>query len=371
MATYLIDRNNNFNLIRFVAASMVLYSHSFALATGSITGEPFVDILGMFVSNIAVDIFFVISGFLVTQSLLNRRNLIDFISARIFRIYPGLIVSVVFCVFIVGLYFTTLSMQSYLSDRETYRFLFKNSSLIFGLSDGYLPGVFENIPLKKAVNGSLWTLPLEIKMYAILAFVGVILVGIKKWSGRNFFRQAIVALAFMAIMANIFNYFSPFMNRKLLHLFLMFFTGSAFYLLRNRIVMSNRLAAIMFSALLFALVAQKGFLVLYVMFIAYLVIYLAFIPSGIIRQFNQLGDYSYGLYIYAFPVQQAIASLIPGVSVRVMFMLSFIVTLFFAVLSWHFIEKKFLVYSRNLGATSGLGIFSTWSSRSEYDLISE
>lgn len=355
LATYLVDRNNNFNLIRFAAASMVLYSHSFALSTGLMIREPLADILGMFLSNIAVDIFFVISGFLVTQSLLNRRNLIDFILARIFRIYPGLIGSIVFCVFIVGIYFTALSVQSYLSDRETYRFLFKNSSLIFGLSEGYLPGVFDNIPLRKAVNGSLWTLPLEIKMYVILAFVGVIIFAIKKWSGRNFFRPVIVAIVGMAIIANISNYFFPFMNKKLLHLFLMFFTGSAFFLLKNTIVISKRIAVLMFLVLLLAMVEQKVFFVLYVMFIAYLVICMAFIPSGIIRKFNQFGDYSYGMYIYAFPVQQSIASLIPGVSVFVMFMLSFLVTLFFAMLSWHFIEKKFLLYSRNLGTTSALG----------------
>jgi peptidoglycan/LPS O-acetylase OafA/YrhL len=73
-----------------------------------------------------------------------------------------------------------------------------------------------------------------------------------------------------------------------------------------------------------------------------LVLALAYLPGGFIRHFNRFGDYSYGLYIYAFPVQQSIAALIPGVGVAAMIALSFVVSLLLSIMSWHLIEKRAL-----------------------------
>lgn len=82
------------------------------------------------------------------------------------------------------------------------------------------------------------------------------------------------------------------------------------------------------------------FFVLYCLVLPILLLLLAYVPQGNIRRFNQSGDYSYGIYIYAFPVQQLIVTAIPGVSVPVMIGLSFVITLLLAMLSWHLIEKK-------------------------------
>ena len=71
---------------------------------------------------------------------------------------------------------------------------------------------------------------------------------------------------------------------------------------------------------------------------------LAYIPSGAIRGFNKYGDYSYGMYIYAFPIQQSVAALIPGISVLAMIVISFIITFILAFISWHVVEKKMLKY---------------------------
>ena len=78
----------------------------------------------------------------------------------------------------------------------------------------------------------------------------------------------------------------------------------------------------------------------YIPFIPYIVFYLAYIPKGRIRKFNTIGDYSYGIYIYAFPVQQSIIALFPYVKVYQMVILSLIVTLFLAYLSWQLVEEK-------------------------------
>lgn len=98
--------------------------------------------------------------------------------------------------------------------------------------------------------------------------------------------------------------------------------------------------------MLIVLVAAIGhryvFFVVYTLFIAYLLFFLAYVPAGHIRKYNLLGDYSYGIYIYAFPVQQSVAALVPGVSVLNMILISFPVTVFLSALSWHLLERRAL-----------------------------
>lgn len=122
----------------------------------------------------------------------------------------------------------------------------------------------------------------------------------------------------------------------------MFFTGSAFFILKNRIVLSHSIFFIFVVTLLLATLNRNAFIIVYVATLAYLLFYVAYIPSGIVRKYNKLGDYSYGFYIYAFPVQQSTAALLPGVSVFSMVIISSVVTLVLAAFSWHFLEKHAL-----------------------------
>ncbi len=338
------NRDNNFNLIRFVAASMVLFSHSFALSIGSGLAEPLRKTLDMTFGTIAVDIFFITSGFLITGSMLTKKNLVAFVWARVLRIYPALIIAMLFCVFVVGFYFTELSSYSYLSNPNILKFLLKNISL-FGGVNHYLPGVFEDVPYKGTVNGSLWTLPWEIRMYTILVLLGSISFPMKRF-GKILFGYTVVGIAFVSTMMYIFNNIAVFVDNdginNTLELLSMFFMGAAFYILKGKIALSNKIIVLMCLILSFSLVERRIFFIFYNLFIAYIVFYLAYIPSGKIRNFNKFGDYSYGLYIYAFPVQQSIAALVQNISVEIMLITSFSITLIIAVLSWHLIEKKFL-----------------------------
>jgi peptidoglycan/LPS O-acetylase OafA/YrhL len=160
-------RDNNFNLIRIIAASGVLVTHSFALVTGDKMSEPLRAQLGIPLGSLAVDTFFITSGFLVTASLLKRQSLLEFAWARCLRIFPALLAMLCLTVLGVGLFFSTLSSSQYLLDPQTYRYLARASVLVFGIVDG-LPGVFESNPLRGAVNGSLWTMPYEVWMYMLL-----------------------------------------------------------------------------------------------------------------------------------------------------------------------------------------------------------
>jgi len=160
------SRSNNFNLIRFISALLVLYSHHFILTNTHTNAEPFSNV-GMTLGSIAVDIFFITSGLLITASYYSRASLLSFAHARVLRIYPALIVCVLFCILIVGTAYTTLSLSEYFSDPKTFKFLKRNSLLLNDITYA-LPGVFSENHVKNAINGSLWTLPYEVKMYAIL-----------------------------------------------------------------------------------------------------------------------------------------------------------------------------------------------------------
>jgi peptidoglycan/LPS O-acetylase OafA/YrhL len=344
LSAYTLGRDNNFNLIRFIAAVLVLYSHSFPLALGIGPGlkEPMAELLGITLSTIAVDMFFITSGFLICASLYRDKNLKSFFWARVLRIYPALFVAALFSVFCVGLYFTSLSSSEFLSDKQTVKFLYKNMTLLTGTVSS-LPGVFTENPYPGVVNGSLWTLTYEVKMYIALTLIAGLLGFIeKKVRAKNFTTYAFTILAGLSLTGHIINHFHQFTSLNTLRFFATFFVGAAIYLNREKIIMSTKLHWILILTLLCATITTSSFYIAYYLTLPYLVFYLAYVPSGKIRSFNKLGDYSYGIYIYAFPVQQTVAATFKGISVFPMLFISFFITLGFAVLSWQLIEKNCL-----------------------------
>ncbi len=346
LSKYANNRDNNFNLLRFFAAFLVLYTHSFSLVSGNIFDEPMRVVLGMSLGDIAVDIFFVTSGFLITSSYFNRGNLAAFAWARILRIYPALIVAMLFCVLIVGILFTNLSLQDYFSDTQTYKYFFKNIILFFGV-EYYLPGVFENVPYPRAVNGSLWTLPYEVKMYTYLALILLGVTYIMKKTTYITFRNALLLITLMALLLLFINHFYPLRETstfvsKFLRLFSAFFMGATFYVWRDKIKIKSHYFFIFIITLIISSIQKDIFFIIYYLVLAYILFFIAYVPKGILRKFNNFGDYSYGMYIYAFPIQQSLLAIYPDISIFSMVLVSFIITLILSILSWNLVEKKFL-----------------------------
>lgn len=348
---YSSGRNNNFNIVRLIAASMVLVSHSFTLSTGNPDIEPFSRQIGLTLGTIAVYIFFVSSGFLVTGSLLSRKSILEFFLARALRIYPALWVSQVLTLAVVGLWFTSLSRREFFGHWVTWHSFLKNCFLLRGV-DVEFPGAFATVPFSVGgVNSSLWTLPIEVGMYLKLGLSWLFLQWLPRYGSRLF----VILVVAAALLSNVFD------AALSLHLpwrlpdfgwtlTAMFFSGAALKLLERRIPVSGWIAgALALLAAACLVPGEASFLIAFKLVLPYLVIYLALVPFHGRRRAREPGDYSYGIYIYAYPVQQSLAALLRHLTPLQMLCSSFPITLALAVLSWHLVEKHALRAKEQVG----------------------
>lgn len=333
-------RDNNFTLIRFLAAAAVLVSHSYALSTGNPAIEPLRAWLGLSMGDLAVGVFFLTSGFLVSGSLLSRRSVARFAVARALRIYPAMVVSVALTVLAVGVWFSTWPLHAYLSSGQTWRYIAMNSILVTGI-EYRLPGAFEHTPIRLAVNGSLWSLPYELAMYLLLV---VVWFGLARLTIRPLerFPLAMAVIFVLSMCVAVSGAGVPRVDPVVWPLMALFFAGSCLFAFRQRVVLDSRIFA---AALLLtgaSMAVPSAFGVVYLLTMPYLVLYLAYARGGFLRNFNRAGDYSYGMYIYAYPVQQSLAATFPGIPPLSMLAASFAITLTLAAASWHWIEKRAL-----------------------------
>lgn len=340
LALLATGHDNNLNLLRVSAAAMVLVSHSFVLTSGDPSAEPWLGRLGTTPGGLAVDIFFVISGFLVTASLERSRSLRRFAIARALRIYPALWVSLVLTLLMVGTWFTELSAQQFVQASQTWRWLGTNAFMV--TAEALLPGAFLHVPYSGAVNGSLWTLRWELRCYFFLGLVWWLLRWINRRGTLVTFRTVIFTVAVATSSINVALHLT---GRPVdyVQLGAMFFQGSVLWVLRDRVIIGWRTFGILGLAYLAgALLSPAAFRLANCVCLGWMALHLAYLPSGILRQYNRVGDYSYGIYIFAFPLQQAIVSSRPDLGPWTLALVSGISTTLVAILSWHCIEKRAL-----------------------------
>ena len=334
------DRDNNFNLLRLGAAAMVILGHSILLSGDLDNG------MGWALGYGAVNCFFVISGFLVCRSLLGRKSLGSYLAARALRIYPALLAAVLLCVFVLGLWMTPMDSATFLEHEVTRRFLWFNSLLIAGPVEVHLPTLFPDSPFPGQVNVPLWTLQYELAMYLLLALVYLLARALPAGRGHTFLCLAVTASALFCFAAFLANVASSDPRIGILpngvRFGAMFFTGASLYLWRRHVRLSHGTAILLCAIVLATGPWRPLFVVASWLSLPYLLLYLAYVPGGLIRSFNRLGDYSYGLYILAFPVQQLLVWYWPMIGPLTLFLAAMALTLPLAMLSWHAIERPML-----------------------------
>jgi peptidoglycan/LPS O-acetylase OafA/YrhL len=265
-------------------------------------------------------------------------GIVTYLRSRFLRIFPGLCVALLFNVLVIGPLFTTLPLPAYLGNGQTWRNLAVNSVLIGRLVqlEYSLPGVFENNPALAAINGSLWTLPYEVWLYIGLAVIWAI--GMLRSARRS---NSLFAILLGVSILSGFGWLTLAHGTlvNFLRFALFFGCGSCLYMNRDRVPLNGALVVLLLLLTWGFWHTGFGRNALLAVALAYTVIWLAYVPAGPIRLYNRFGDYSYGLYIYAFPVQQSIAALRPDIQPLQMFWPALVVTLMLAFLSWHLVEK--------------------------------
>ena len=335
-------RENNFQLIRLAAATSVVLFHSYAL-TNHWTDEPlWRRIPELNFGALGVACFFVISGFLVTQSWLTRARIVPFVAARVLRIYPALISAVALTIALAGMS-STLDWASFLMHPQTLDYVLHVAP---AWEMKYrLPGAFATNPFPHEVNGSLWTLPIELRLYVAVFAAGV--------AGLLARRVAWFAALWMLLALFLWRpdwFPTPPFDAATRDLVLLFALGSLACVWRDAIPISLTLATM---AILLVIVnpAELARGPLFAPLLAYVVLVVAYHPRLTWPAFNRVGDYSYGVYVYSFPIQQTIAQRVPGIEPMPLFALALVATVVIAALSWHCLEQPALGLKSRFSAT--------------------
>jgi len=281
--------------------------------------------------------FFALSGFLVAGSLERCKTIAGFLYLRVIRIFPALIVEILLSALVLGPVLTKLPLSAYFRD-PTLHIYFLNC---IGYIHFHLPGVFEQVPHHGIVNAQLWTIPFELKCYVVIAALGVLGSAHNRW---------LLLAAVLAIFSfhGLHTILHPDIHRGLDNgndLIMAFLFGVLFYNFRTLIPYSAPIATVAFAiaACLFLLHDGRAFAALPV---AYVVVFLG-LTNPRKNAILDSGDYSYGIYLYSFPIQQAVvASGLVPINGWLDLAVSFPFVVLFAVCSWHLWEKHCLEMRR-------------------------
>ncbi|MGI6244371.1 MAG: acyltransferase family protein [Pseudochelatococcus sp.] len=329
---------DNFSLLRHLLALAVIVSHAFSVGTGIGADEPLHAATGFSLGEHAVNGFFAISGFLVAMSFV-RRGPLDYTVARALRIAPALVAAVLACAFLLGPAMTVLSLSDYFRDPALWRFV--QATLTTLKSTAPLPGVFTENPFRFPL-GTVWTLKYEVICYVLVLLLGVL------GALRHRLAVALFVGALFAACLGV-DVLVPEAGKgtqTTIRLLLIFLTGSALFLYRDRIVLNLPLVAML--ALSAWLAAGTPFYhALLFMAQAYGVLWLALGLPPLLRA-PPRADLSYGLYLYGWPVQQALFALFPAVGGLALLAPAIAISALVAAASWYAAEQPALALKGRL-----------------------
>lgn len=330
-------RTTGFDALRVALSIAVLCWHSILTSYGAHAEVPIWTSPLRALPSFILPTFFALSGFLVAGSLLRTKSISGFVTLRVLRIVPALSVEVFLSALVLGPLLTTATLDKYFLDPKLHIY-FLNS---IGWIHFKLPGLFLENPCPDIVNLSLWTVPWELECYMALVVLAVIGAA---WRPRLFLYLVVIANVLLPIRAVLDGH----LQRELRPpsggvLVLCFLAGVSIHLLKSHIKLNGWSFFVALVASLIFLAHTKT--VYFLPFpIAYMTVYLGLRDVPKLPVFSG-GDYSYGIYLYAFPMQQAFAYLFPSYRhwwLNILFALP--ASLACAMLSWKFVEKPMLRY---------------------------
>ena len=333
-----ISQKNSFDFLRFLFAFSVFVAHFSTLSTYSAIYWPISSSMG-------VAGFFIISGFLITQSYYRSKNLSNYISKRIKRIVPAYVIVVLLCAFLFSL-ISTFSLSEYFSSIVFYKYLAANLSFL-NFIQPTLPEVFTTNPLPY-VNGSLWTIKIEIALYVLLPVLSYFM------KGKKTFFVLIILYALSYCFILLMDYLYAISDNNGIFLILRRqFIGQIIYFISGTIIVfyfdqiSARIKWILPISIVIFLLRYFQLDIEFINFLypfsyAIIIIFFAYKVKGL-ANFSKYGDISYGFYLFHFPVIQFFVHLrIFNENAALLFCTCLFATTVLSFLSWAFVEKRWL-----------------------------
>ncbi|MYM32533.1 acyltransferase family protein [Duganella sp. CY15W] len=324
-------RPTGFDYLRFGLATLVICFHAIITCYGPEVQRDITSSFPGVAWNLILPMFFALSGFLVAGSLERQKSIAVFLGLRVFRIFPALAMDTLVCALLLGPLLTTLPLADYLSHPQFHAY-FQN---ILGIIHFELPGVFDSNPSHK-VNGQLWTIPVELECYIVLGVLG--LLGLRRY-------RRVMLLIFCALLA--YSQAKIQLRGEDAHLgrvlLLCFCSGVSFYQFREFIRL-NAVAALVALAAAVACLAYPKAGYFMALPATYVTVYLGLLNPRK-STFLESGDYSYGIFLYGYPLQQVVVQLVPfGREWYGNLLLSIPLALLFAMASWHLVEKRVMAH---------------------------
>jgi peptidoglycan/LPS O-acetylase OafA/YrhL len=329
-----MNNRNCFDFLRFFFAFDILLAHLWELSESN--RLFFLSTISN--SSIAVKGFFVISGFLVAKSYSNRTSLKEYFIKRVKRILPAYVFVILFTTLFLSVS-SNYGLYSYFTSISTYQYVAWN--LVFlNFIHPCLPGIFDD-NLMCAVNGALWTLKIEEGFYIILPFVFYLITKFKK----PFLVLLLLYILSVLYFYGIQFYFNKPLFAKQLPGYLSYFVVGIFLFLNFSDLLKHKLkiAIISITILLVSNYFSSNSNIFYPAALGSVVIIAAY-SLPFFNNFGKYGDFTYGLYIFHFPIIQLFRHYNlfekhdPYFIGVVVVLLSFLLAIF----SWFVIEKRFL-----------------------------
>jgi peptidoglycan/LPS O-acetylase OafA/YrhL len=336
-------KNNNFDFLRFFFAFVVILEHIYNLTINNevLAAGKYVD------SFIAVSGFFIISGFLITISYSRASGPKDYLVKRGRRILPAYLFVIVFFSVVLSIA-STLSFKQYFGSGSFYQYLGANL-LFLNFLHPCLPGVFESNYMC-AVDGSLWTLKVEVSFYLVLPLI-FYLIKIIPQKGLVLAVLYCLSLLWSFLLGRYFQihpnpglYFT--LSHQLPSLMPYFIAGMALYFYFDK-VLRHKTTLMLIALPIYLAEYYFDYQVLRPVALALIIFYIAY-SFSFLNNFGRYGDFSYGIYIFHFPVIQLFVyyGIYKNYPAWLSVSLTLLISVLLGVLSWNFIEKKFLTKAR-------------------------